>query len=185
MLLKRVDVEGLIKSMKWYQDPMTLATVIIAGAAVINLSASFLMWRVTRDYARTTRDIFEAAYRPHVSITGISPMNYPQEKKISFTVSLKNFGSIPARNVSLSCGVYNDGRSMDKSASVTEWALMPQDELTLTILIHDPEFYTFLDEGNYVTFFVTYVGAKNQTHKYVQVAKYKDRKVFLTSSSED
>lgn len=167
-----------------YEDPVQLATVVIAVAAIINLVASFLLWGATRGYAKTTKDIFEAAHRPYLSIAGHTPMCHQDQKKITFTLIVKNSGSTSAGNLALSCKVKVEGQDRVKNAGVEAWALMPQESMTFTILIHDPDVYNVLVKDSDVTFLIQYTGAKNQNYKYEQRATYKDRQLFLKGSTE-
>src|SRR5260370_21032309 len=85
--------------MHWYCDPMTLATVVIAGAAIVNLLVSFMLWRATANATDITKKIFEASHRPYIGIpqvdTNFDPINHP----LQFVCVTKNFGSIPAHDV--------------------------------------------------------------------------------------
>lgn len=169
--------------MNRYEYIMVLATVVIALASLANLAAAYLMMRATKDYAQTTKDIFEAAYRPHVSITGITPMCYPDERRITFKVTVKNSGAVPARELSLFCQVDVEGKQIQKSADVTTLALMPQEEVILNVQIHDPEIYHVLVNDAPVVFSGKFSGPKDQVYNYTLYTKYKDRKLLLRGTS--
>jgi hypothetical protein len=94
-----VDVKGLIKSMKWYQDPITVATIVIATSSVVSVAVAYFAWRATKlsaqataKYAKITQLMFEEAYKPRVAIIKVQPSVNPEGKNAKLTVILKNYG---------------------------------------------------------------------------------------------
>ena len=81
---------------KWIHDPIAVASVVIAGATVVNLVISLWLWQATADSADVTRRIFEAANRPYVGIENIEANKDEKTHRLFFIVRTKNFGTVPA-----------------------------------------------------------------------------------------
>jgi len=86
----------------WWKDPITLATIVIAGAAVLNFFVTRRLWEATKRTAEIARLVFEAGERPHVGISSIGVKNNQKDKILSFSVRLQNFGKIPATQMKAS-----------------------------------------------------------------------------------
>ena len=54
--------------LSWDGRATTISTIIIAGAAVVNLIVAILLWKTTINSTKITRDIFEASHRPYVGV---------------------------------------------------------------------------------------------------------------------
>ncbi|HEV2706001.1 MAG TPA: hypothetical protein VGV59_08750 [Pyrinomonadaceae bacterium] len=158
--------------MKWYQDPMTLATVVVAVAAVLNLLASFLMWKATANSARTARDIFEATYRPRVGIVGVQTSLDPHGEKVKLNVTLKNYGSLPAAHLKLLCLV-------ETTEADLVWGgqpIMPQETAALTCKLGGSESYRHFTRGDVLVFKLEYMGS-GRTYTSAQAMRFQDNQL--------
>lgn len=81
----------------WQTNLVAWSTLFIAVATGVNLIVAILMWRVTRSYTLTTRDMFEASHRPYI---GIAELESKKEENNPFALLayVKNFGNVPAYN---------------------------------------------------------------------------------------
>lgn len=96
---------------KWFKDPITVATVVIAFATVINVLVSLYMGKKTNDYTEVTKNIYKASNRPYVGIDAVK-FNKDDGKHLIFLITVKNFGSIPATNVRVSNQLILDGTNI-------------------------------------------------------------------------
>ena len=80
----------------WWKDPITLATIVIAGAAVLNFFVTILLWMATNRNAGIARLVFEASERPYLGAAS-HKINHKRDEKV-FIISLRieNFGKVPA-----------------------------------------------------------------------------------------
>jgi hypothetical protein len=93
----------------WYQDPITVSTIVIAFATVINVIGALLLWRETRDSVRITRDMFEASHRPYLGVTDSKTFIHYDKQEIEFMMPLINTGTVPANDVQRELLVLIDG----------------------------------------------------------------------------
>ena len=80
----------------WWKDPITLATIVIAGATVFNLVVSALLWVATYRNARIARLVFEASERPWLGVNLFKVANNPSGKVLRISLRIENFGKVPA-----------------------------------------------------------------------------------------
>ena len=81
---------------RWFHDHITLSTVVIALATVVNLFVSIGLWVSTKDSVDVARNVFEAANRPYVGLDAFNVKNDREKKNIYFAAEVKNFGTSPA-----------------------------------------------------------------------------------------
>jgi hypothetical protein len=79
-------------------DPVTLATVVIAIATVVNVIVSWFLWKATHRTANVTQNIFEAAHRPYL-MSVLSADWRVEQQRFNFNTEIRNFGSVPARKL--------------------------------------------------------------------------------------
>jgi hypothetical protein len=85
--------------LSWDGSATTISTVIIAGAAVVNLVVAILLWKATAGSTKITRDIFEASHRPYVGVVSARYLHTESSQKIEILLKIKNTGTIPAVGV--------------------------------------------------------------------------------------
>ena len=61
-------VQLAMPSVAYWEDQITVATLVIAASTVVSLIVSVLMWNAMRRQTQLTQDIFEAAHRPYVGV---------------------------------------------------------------------------------------------------------------------
>ena len=93
----------------FHDEAVVISTVVIALAAIINLVVSTLLWRETRSYSKTTRDMFEASHRPYVGVHRIQFTNDESQRKITIRAEIHNKGSVPAQRVEYEVKVVANG----------------------------------------------------------------------------
>ncbi|BDV43604.1 hypothetical protein GURASL_25270 [Geotalea uraniireducens] len=92
---------------KW-NDPITLATIVIAAATVINVGAALWVSIKTSEYTEITKNIYNASNRPYIGIESFE-VNKDDNKHILINVHYKNFGTVPASNVKVNYDMLLDG----------------------------------------------------------------------------
>lgn len=80
----------------WWKVPITLATIVIAGAAVFNIIVSALLWVATYRNAKIARLVFEASERPWLGVNLFKVANNPSGKVLRISLRIENFGKVPA-----------------------------------------------------------------------------------------
>lgn len=164
-----MDVEGLVKNMKWYHDPITVATIVIAFATVANVFSSFFMWWATQRNVAVTRDIFEAGYRPQVGIVGVQTSLDTHNKRVQFIVTLKNYGNLPATSHSLTCW----GDQVGNYWVGGKQLLMPQESTMLTVQSQKIEKYEEMIKGGGVGFNIKYWAGRRE-YQFTQSMEFRD-----------
>jgi len=90
-----------------WKDPVTLATIVIAVATVINLAASFYVSKKTSEYTEVTKNIYKSSNRPYI---GIETMDSEADgTHMFFNIKFKNYGSVPANDVRITVSPKIDG----------------------------------------------------------------------------
>ncbi len=101
-------------SQKTWKDPITLATIVIAAATVINVGAAIYVGVKTSEYTEITKNIYKSANRPYVGIESFK-INKDDNKHLLFYVNYKNFGTVPASNVRIKYDMLFDGHKAHRS----------------------------------------------------------------------
>lgn len=161
--------------MKWYQDPITVATIVIAISTVVSVVVSYYAWKATKLSARAaaesaeiTKLMFEEAYRPRVAIIGVQSSLDPQGKKAKLTVALKNYGTLPARHIELLYAC-----SAEENSDHGLQSLMPQEITSRVITLQGADFDWLMD-GKTLKLESVYFGAGGQKYRYDQHMAYRD-----------
>jgi hypothetical protein len=119
----------------WWEEPITLATVVIAVATMFNVAVSICIGYFTFDYTRTTKNIYKASNRPYL---GVIQNDIKHDGKKSYIIStLKNVGNVPATIESISHSVLLDTSQMKPRFTDSQEKrsnLLPQQTM---ILVHE------------------------------------------------
>jgi hypothetical protein len=91
---------------------MLFWTIVIAVATAVNAAVAYFMWKVNNASLQLNRDIFNATHRPFVAISQIEAVANPEERTIALSVEIKNFGSLPCRNLQSTCDLFLAGSPM-------------------------------------------------------------------------
>ena len=92
-------------------DPIIVATMIIAIATVINLGVAILMWNISARTLKHSQRIFKDTHRPFIGIYDPS-ITIVNDTAINPFIRYKNFGSLPARNITLSVDIILNGNTI-------------------------------------------------------------------------
>ncbi len=92
-------------------DPIVIATVIIAIATVINLGVAILMWNISARTLKHSQRIFKDTHRPFIGIYDPS-ITIANNNAINPSIRYKNFGSLPARNITLRVDIILNGSTI-------------------------------------------------------------------------
>jgi hypothetical protein len=181
----------------WYNDPLaiatTAATVVIALATIVGIAISAKLWKVTseytqaakeytqvtKEYTRITKDIFEAAHRPYVGVVGISKLDKEDDPSAFFArLRYRNFGSVPALNVSANISFLIDGTDIypPKKAEVV-FTMNPSVEKFGWFDINDSKTLLAIATAKQVVihFSCTYKGLTDKTYSFEEDIEYNRR----------
>jgi hypothetical protein len=124
----------------WYQEPITLATIVIALSAALYTYFTLKLLGAANRNNRTANAIFEAAYRPYLSVTVACEVNQ-QKQEMVFRMPLTNAGNVPANDVRRDLKILVDGfqLEMDKFESQGQ-CVMPHSEMEHTIILSGDRF---------------------------------------------
>ena len=94
---------------KFHADPVTLATVVIAAATVVNLIVSGLIWSATRNAAKIAEASFKAGNRAYIGLAGANIKIDSNKRFLDYEFVVKNFGNVPTKAV-IRWSLYLDGK---------------------------------------------------------------------------
>ena len=180
----------------WYQDPITVATIIIAltaiGSAVISerlrrvtaeyvqatkemLNATQATMELTKDNLRITRDIYEAAHRPYVGVFEVNHGFQQNNTALLIELKYKNIGSVPAVELKATIIFAVDGTPIPDSNPAIDsvGVILPEQMLAARYTYHGD--FNEAVAGNTIltfTFSCTYKGVTQQEYRYEQESKY-------------
>jgi hypothetical protein len=126
----------------WFKDPITLATVITAISTTVYVIATIRLWQETRNSVRITRETFEHSIKPIVAVPEITPLNKADEKVLTFSLKVENYGSVPAIEVNTSAKITADGNPLRVQKHETGNLLIPPHSHIVTTFILDETDYT-------------------------------------------
>ena len=161
-------------------EQIALATWVIAGATIVNLLVSALMWKITRQYA-------EASNRPYITTSNPSPMRNIQEKRLHINIQVNNNGNVTAHALKVSCSLFSNGTSITTIyPDQRELIIPPRESALLSMAINKPEDFTATTEGR-VEFkmIVQYKGVTRKEYVYEQRTIYKDNTFKLIESKSN
>ena len=87
-------------------DPSVIWTIVVALCAVASVYVAIKMWKATKKYTEVTENIFLASQRPYIG-RSTHKIRFVEEKKvIDLSVFIKNYGKVPAKNVSAIINIF-------------------------------------------------------------------------------
>jgi hypothetical protein len=84
---------------KWHKDPVSLATVVIAAATLVNLIISLLIWSSTYHASQIAEASFKAGNRAYIGLDTISINRDDSKHLLQFDFVMKNFGNVPTKGI--------------------------------------------------------------------------------------
>ena len=153
----------------WYQDPITVATWVIAVATV-------LYFITTAGLYLLTKHMFEATHRPLVGTTEIKMGDTGEPtNQIDIRIIFRNFGTVPAHDLRSEVLIFADGTLIPNAVREEEPVLtaMPTVANRAHATIHDASEYRQVHSANSLTivFRCSYKGA--QRKRYTSETKWK------------
>jgi len=124
----------------WWENPVTLATIVIACAAVISLLVSIGMWVATWRSVDITRKTYEATHRPYLGVQRIDTEQISGSRGMKITLQYENFGPVPATVLDLSLKAYVDGTEVGRGPAKKGITLHPGAPLSQRVYVRDPDF---------------------------------------------
>jgi hypothetical protein len=127
----------------WYQDPITVATWVIAVATV-------LYFATTVGLLLLTKRMFEASHRPYLGASSVAMTKTPGPPPlILFEIPVNNFGTLPAKDFTHEVNIVADGVLIPNVVREIEpvTVVMPTSPLRLTMSIDDPREYQAVDSA--------------------------------------
>jgi hypothetical protein len=166
----------------WYQDPIILSSVVIAVATVVNLFVSVHLARSTRDSAKVTQRIFEAAYRPYLAISVQHAEMDEAANQFKIIFQINNVGAVPAHDVDISWHVIINGEPFPPvEMGYKKSTLFPQAIRNITTRVTESKQYLSIKSGAKVEIEVsaTYKGIAGEQHDTYHKEVYDRDKGFL------
>lgn len=167
----------------WTHDPVTVATVVIAAATVVNLLVSAGLWYATARTATIAEHAFEAANRPYVGVESLIPGMDQTKRQLNITPILKNFGTVPAEELVLSWEVFlNDVAQPTTRLPDKPSTLFPTETARLHAVFAEPTYGQILAGTVTLDVIITavYKGPGNKSYVYKEKSQYDPlRNVFF------
>jgi hypothetical protein len=159
----------------WTQDPITVATVVIAVATVVNVFVSAGLFVATYLTARTAKQVFEAANRPYLGRDRLRPEVDQAKKELTVTAIVRNFGSAPAEEALVDWEILFNGVPQEIPQVVAEPStIFPSGTVRKHGTIPEPLFSHIM--GGRVTLQivirVSYKGPGNKHYTYSEKTQY-------------
>lgn len=190
--MQQTSVQGkqtVINPAHWFRDAITVSTVVIAIATVVNLVVSIGLWISTKDSVDIARHVFESANRPYIGIQGITVINNKPDKTMNITAAIKNFGTVPGEKPDVGWDVILDGNSLasenipDKSSTFN-----PGTEVYLVASFRGMQ-YEKITGGQMILSIIihsSYDGPDNKNYRYCEKQRYDPQiNAFLNLGSCD
>lgn len=171
----------------WYEDPITVATIVIAGSTVVYVVATILLWRETRDSVKITRETFENSLRPFIGVPELSVHNHTDKLELVFTLKVMNFGSIPAIEVRTSANILADGNTLPVQKHESGFLLIPPHSDILTIFTLDEADYQRAIKSARLDFrgSVQYEGISQKKYQYdFEGVYYPAKSLFVPTNAK-
>jgi hypothetical protein len=153
----------------WWENPVTLATIVIAFAAVISLFVSIGMWVATWRSVDIVRKTYEATHRPYLGVQRIDSEEISGSRGMKITLQYKNFGPVPATVLDLSLIAYVDGTEVARGPAKKGITQHPGAPLSQRLYVRDPEFAQ-VENGRplEITLGIKYRGPVEKTYSFSQ-----------------
>ncbi len=166
----------------WTHDPVTVATVVIAAATVVNLLVSAGLWYATARTATIAEHAFEAANRPYVGVESIIALVDRTKKELNVTAIIKNFGSVPAEESTIRWEILMNGVAQPQTAVPDKpLTLFPTEISRLHAFCPDPFFGQIMAGTATLEIIVraVYYGPGKKSYIYHEKSQYEPvRNVF-------
>lgn len=122
-------------------------TIVVALCAVASVYVAIKMLKATKKYTEVTEDIFLTSQRPYIGRSGHIIRFIDEKKIIDLSFFIKNYGTIPAKNVSAVINVFmNETLQPDIENNKTEGQVMfPSQEYPIDFVV---DFHKFPDSYN-------------------------------------
>jgi hypothetical protein len=160
-----------------WQDPVTVATLVIAVSTVVSVLVSYLMWTATWRQAKITQEMFEAANRPYVGVLSVDGMIFSGTKGEGMVIQLvfvaKNAGSVPARAISVVWRVWTENREIEQQPhKLQPIVLLPDQTEYLRSTFNLGDEYKRIQDKTLlnVSLTIKYKGVTEQDYHYEQHA---------------
>lgn len=95
-----------------WKHPITWSNVVVALATVANVGVSACLYIATNQSVAISRDVFQSTNRPYVGVDEIKVTPDPQTKLITWSIQLKNFGTVPAYNSISDLSMKENGKAI-------------------------------------------------------------------------
>lgn len=90
-------------------DTSIIWTIVVALCAIASVYVAIKMWKATKKYTEVTEDIFLSQQRPYIGRSRHIIRFIDGKKIIDLSLFIKNYGTIPAKNVSAVINVFVNG----------------------------------------------------------------------------
>ena len=167
----------------WYKDP----TIIIAVLKFVYVVVTALLWITTRNSVNITRDTFENSFMPIVAVPLLTPHNNTDSKEFAFTLTVFNYGSVPAVEVETSAEILADGIALSPKKHETGFLLIPphSDIQTVFILVGDDYNRALNSASLTFRFSALYEGVAEKKYRYdYEGAYYPKQGNFVNTSAK-
>jgi hypothetical protein len=173
-----------------YLDAATItaiSTIVIAVATLAYVIATYALWSQTRNSVNIMRETFEHSVMPVVAVPEVSPLNNTDSKELTFTVSVENYGSVPAVEVRTQAQIIADGVALNVQKHETGFLLIvPHSHIITTF---------FLDGDNYeravrsaridFKFSAQYEGVAEKKYQYdYEGVYYPSKREFISTTAK-
>lgn len=160
----------------WTHDPITVATVIIAASAVVNILVSAGLFVATYRTATIAKLEFEAANRPYVGVELLDSRSDPQNKRLEIVATVRNFGTVPAEETAIDWDVLLDGVSAPSDPRMPDipFTLFPTNSITKHATLRQQTFENVMTASVKLTVLVwlSYKGPSNKSYAYSEKSQY-------------
>ena len=90
-------------------DTSIIWTIVVALCAIASVYVAIRMLKATKKYTEVTENIFLTSQRPYIG-RSTHKIRFVEEKKvIDLSVFIKNYGTVPAKNVSTIINIFVNG----------------------------------------------------------------------------
>jgi hypothetical protein len=166
----------------WYQEPITVATWVIAVATVGYFATTVALLSLTRR-------MFQASHRPYIGASSVMMTKIATPPSILFELPVRNFGSLPALNFTQDIQIIADGTVIpsDIQEEMLVTVVMPDAPYRASVTIDDPYEYRLVDAARTLSVRITcrYQGVQHK--RYCTETKltydHKNERFFIIKGS--
>lgn len=168
----------------WYEDPITVATIVIAVCTLFYSVFTFLILKATAHSARITSEIFEAAHRPYIGISEMVRKVDHDNDMMQFTFTLTNSGSVPASDLKVTLQALHDGIAFDIRTFEKNIACVMPQGCAMNYTRFEGEQFTMAQHASALTFrfSIQYQGIRQKQYSYeAETIYYRGNDIFITT----